>query len=58
MKTIKLKIEQNGGEYYGYAVIKNIPEGNSIIKGSKDISIGDIKIEFDELIEIVRIDTI
>lgn len=56
MKTIKLKIEQNGGEYHGYATISNIPDEHKIIKGSKDIQIGDISIKFDELIDIVGID--
>lgn len=56
MKTITLKIEQNGGEYHGYAFIKGVPNDSVIVKGSKDIQIGEIKIEFDELIDIVRID--
>lgn len=58
MKSITLQIEQNGGEYYGFATIKNIPDDNCIIKGSKDILIGNIKIEFDECIDIVRVDTV
>lgn len=55
MKNIKLKIEQNGGEYYSYASITGIPDDSKIIKGSKEISFDDIKIEFDELIEIIEI---
>jgi hypothetical protein len=55
MKTVTLKIEQNGGEYYGYAIIKGIPDDSCIIKGSKDLQIGEMKIEFDELIDIIEV---
>jgi hypothetical protein len=56
MKTLTLKIEQQGGEYHGYASISNIPDEIKITKGSKEICLGDIKIKFDELIDIVGIE--
>jgi hypothetical protein len=56
VKFATLKIEQNGGEYYGWATVSNIPDDQSIIKGSKVLSVGNIKIEFDENIEIVRVE--
>ncbi|MBL4951075.1 hypothetical protein JK635_02320 [Neobacillus sp. YIM B02564] len=58
MKNVVLKIEQNGGEYYGYATIKNVPDDFTIIRSSKEIQIGDIKIEFDEVVEILKVETI
>jgi hypothetical protein len=58
MKNVTLKIDQNGGEYYGYAKISNIPDDSCIVKGNKDILLGNIKIEFDEYIEIIKVETI
>jgi hypothetical protein len=55
MKTITLKVEQNGGEYYGYVTVSGVPKGSNIIKSSKELQIDDLKISFDELIDIIEI---
>jgi len=58
MKTITLKVEQNGGEYYGYTTIRGVPDDSNIIKSSKGIQIGEISIEFDELVDILMIESV
>jgi hypothetical protein len=55
MKTIKLKVEQNGGEYYGYVSISGVPNESKIIKSGRGLEIDNLKIKFDELIEILEI---
>lgn len=54
MNKITLKISQNGGEYYGSAVIKT-DSTNVEIKGYRTAVLDNIEIEFDEVIELVSI---
>jgi hypothetical protein len=47
MKTYVVKVEQNGGEYYGYVTIKC----KSIdVIGFKKIKADGVEIEFDEVV--------
>lgn len=51
MKLV-LKVEQNGGEYYGYVTISNIKNDAEINKKGKALWVDYMKIEFDEYFEI------
>lgn len=55
MKVVKIKIDQNGGEYYGFAAIKGIADESPVRKEGKTLRIGEMEIEFDEVFEIIEI---
>ena len=54
MKNIRIKVEQNGGEYYGYVNIKSIGDKVELINGHT-VKIDEIEITFDEYITLESI---
>lgn len=54
--TITLKVDQNGGEYYGITKI-TLPEYKNIERKGKTLVMGEIELEFDEWFEILNITT-
>ena len=54
MKNIRIKVEQNGGEYYGYVNIKSIGDKVELINGHT-VKIDEIEIAFDEYITLESI---
>lgn len=53
---IKLRVEQNGGEYYGSVVISNVTDTARVTKiDGRTLQIDSMKLEFDELIDIIKV---
>jgi hypothetical protein len=53
MKTFKLRVEQNGGEYYGYVEIKG--HTYELEDDNRTIIVDDVEITFDEMIYLVSV---
>lgn len=54
MKTIVLKVDQNGGEYHGHVFIKAKGDDFSF-DGSRTIVVDGVEIKFDEYVQIQSI---